>query len=280
MTDANRAALKALVVQRDAMEREILDIQEALSADNLGGVNTPIVDREGFPRADIDVHTTLTLRNKLVKLNNDHKALMARIEAGLMGALPPLSSQPTGGGAAAAAARAPAPPPAPVRAPAPAPPRATPAPAPAPAPAADATGSPAGVGSTGPIPMDVIDVSDGSSNAAALQELEAFALIDEVAQEGPAAAAGVCVGDELLRFGSVHARNHDGLRALARLTQRSEGEALSLLVRRKVSPTIEVSGGGSGEGAVAVQAMQHVRLELRPRRWAGNGLLGCHLRPL
>ena len=66
--------------------------------------------------------------------------------------------------------------------------------------------------------MDVIDVSDGSSNAAALQELEAFALIDEVAQKGPAAAAGVCVGDELLRFGSVHARNHDGLRALARLT--------------------------------------------------------------
>ena len=134
MTDANRAALKALVVQRDAMEREILDIQEALSADNLGGVNTPIVDREGFPRADIDVHTTLTLRNKLVKLNNDHKALMARIEAGLMGALPPLAGRRRR--AAATAARAPAPPPAPVRAPAPAPPRATPAPAPAPAPAA------------------------------------------------------------------------------------------------------------------------------------------------
>ena len=52
MTDANRAALKALVVQRDAMEREILDIQEALSADNLvSGGNTPIVDREGFPRS-------------------------------------------------------------------------------------------------------------------------------------------------------------------------------------------------------------------------------------
>ena len=93
-----------------------------------------------------------------------------------------------------------------------------------------------------------------------------FAEIDEVFSDGPASAAGVQVGDKLLRFGGVHARNHDGLRALARLTQRSVGEAIALLVLREAA-----SGGG---------ATERVRLQLHPRRWAGQGLLGCHLRPL
>ena len=108
--------------------------------------------------------------------------------------------------------------------------------------------------STGPIPMDVIDVSDGGSNGRGLQELEAFALIDEVAQEGPAAAAGVC----RRRAASVRLGARTESRrpptALARRRKRSavDRRSPSLLVRRKVSPTIEVSGGGSGEGAVAV----------------------------
>ena len=102
--------------------------------------------------------------------------------------------------------------------------------------------------------MEVVDVSELGGEV-----LEPFAEIDEVASESPAATAGLRVGDTLLKFGTLHARNHDGLRALARLTQRSVGEAIGLLVRR-------------GE--------EHVRLELRPRRWAGQGLLGCHLRPL
>ena len=56
----DRAALKELILQKDAMEKEIMDLNEALSADNLGGANTPVCDAEGFPRADIDVHTPLT----------------------------------------------------------------------------------------------------------------------------------------------------------------------------------------------------------------------------
>ena len=104
--------------------------------------------------------------------------------------------------------------------------------------------------------MEVVDASDPDAT-------EPFATIDEVAEDGPAAAAGVQVGDKLLMFGHVHARNHDGLRALARLTQRSAGETLSLLVLRDALP-----------------APQQVRLSLMPRRWAGQGLLGCHLTPL
>ena len=111
--------------------------------------------------------------------------------------------------------------------------------------------------------MEVVDVSELGGEV-----LEPFAEIDEVASESPAATAGLRVGDTLLKFGTLHARNHDGLRALARLTQRSVGEAISLLVHRR--------DAAAPPGAPP----QIVRLELRPRRWAGNGLLGCHLRPL
>ena len=140
----------------------------------------------------------------------------------------------------------------------------------APAGASDvATGAtlPAPAASTGPIPMEVVDVTDLGDDA----PLSPFAEIDEVAEEGPAASAGLRVGDLLLKFGALTSRNHDGLRALARLTQRSEGDTIALLVSRTAD-----EGAAAAEGA----AGQHVRLALRPRRWAGNGLLGCHLRPL
>ena len=40
------------------------------------------------------------------------------------------------------------------------------------------------------------------------------------------------------------------------------------------------AGDGAGAGVGAASGRQVVRLELVPRRWAGQGLLGCHLRPL
>ena len=273
----DRETLKALIAQKDAIEREIMEVSDALSSStNLGGVETPLVDREGFPRADIDIHTTRTLRNKLATLNTDHKALMARIESGLLNALPATSTsshQPTGGhGERAGAPLAPGP-------------TAPPRPATVAASAASAAGStgvqsaatgatpPPSAPPTGPSPMEIVDPADSAFDDA----LVPFAEIDEVAPDGPAAAAGVQAGDELLLFGHVHARNHDGLKALARLTQRSAGGTIDLLVSR--------GGGNSGGDQQAPQEQQQsgrqrLRLQLMPRRWAGQGLLGCHLRPM
>ncbi len=237
-----REALVALNREREALEKEMVDLTEALQAGNMGGVSTPLVDADGFPRADVDVHATRTMRNRLAVLNTDHKALMARIEQGLhalhAGPQATGSSPPTSQSMHAAA-------------PAPPPPQPMPPLPPAPAATAAATGAtpPALATSTAPVPMEVVEAAD----------VQAFAEIDAVADGGPAAAAGVAVGDRLLRFGGVHASNHDGLRALARLTQRSEGETIPLLVQRGASK---------------------LALQLQPRRWAGNGLLGCHLVPL
>ena len=91
-----------------------------------------------------------------------------------------------------------------------------------------------------------------------------FALIDEVSAGGPAASAGLCVGDELVSFGGLRAvelrRNGRlDLQPLAGLVRESEDRALAVVVQR--------------EG-------QYQRLELTPTKWDGQGLLGCHLQPM
>ena len=79
MADA-RDHLLALGRQKDALESQIAAIVDALGAPNLGGVSAPLVDAEGFPRADVDVHQTRTLRHQLAVLNTDHTALMLQVE--------------------------------------------------------------------------------------------------------------------------------------------------------------------------------------------------------
>jgi 26S proteasome non-ATPase regulatory subunit 9 len=37
------------------------------------GIDTPLVDPEGYPRADIDVYRARTLRNRFHVLQTDHK---------------------------------------------------------------------------------------------------------------------------------------------------------------------------------------------------------------
>ena len=239
-----REELLALNREREALEKEMLDLTEALQAGNMGGVSTPLVDSEGFPRADVDVFATRTMRHRLAVLNTDHKALMARIEQGLhaLHAAP----QATGSSPPSRSVHVAAPAPRPSQPP----PQPPPPPPTAPGTAAATGTTPPALGtSTAPVPMEVVEAGD----------VQPFAEIDAVAEGGPAAAAGVAVGDRLLRFGGVNASNHDGLRALARLTQRSEGETITLLVQRGAS---------------------NLALQLQPRRWAGNGLLGCHLMPL
>ena len=48
------------------------------------GLHEPLVDSEGFPRGDIDVHNVLIMRSRVNRLQNDHKAIMKEIEAALV----------------------------------------------------------------------------------------------------------------------------------------------------------------------------------------------------
>lgn len=44
------------------------------------GIKGPLVDREGYPRADIDIYAVRIARNKIACLQNDHKAVMRLVE--------------------------------------------------------------------------------------------------------------------------------------------------------------------------------------------------------
>ncbi|KAL1522586.1 hypothetical protein AB1Y20_017571 [Prymnesium parvum] len=236
-----RAELRALIDQKDALERQIMEISDALTAQNMGGVSGPLVDPQGFPRADIDVHLTRTLRHQLACLNTDHQRLMAQIEQGMQAhfaSLAPARAAEGGAVGTATAARATAP---------------------------DVLNL---APTTAPMPPIAVAPRQASSALPSFlanghDALVPFAEIDEVAEGGPAAEAGIRRGDKLLSFGGLTAANHDQLRALARLTQRSEGDTVSLLVLR-----------------TEASQEQRVSLVLHPHRWQGQGLLGCHLRPL
>ena len=98
--------------ERDAIEAQIRDAHEALATYGSVGLHEPLVDAQGFPRADVDVHQVRILRNRIQRtspargaqrkrprlirarcrpsrpppgtdLRNDHRDVMKRIEDGL-----------------------------------------------------------------------------------------------------------------------------------------------------------------------------------------------------
>lgn len=63
-TAPTRASVKALIQQKDDMETEMDDIFNELQT--LGvGLQGHLVDKNGFPRSDIDVHDIRIKRNRL-----------------------------------------------------------------------------------------------------------------------------------------------------------------------------------------------------------------------
>ena len=93
----------------------------------------------------------------------------------------------------------------------------------------------------------------------ALSPLDAFFLVDQVWEDSPAQVAGLRIGDRVLVFGSVRKANNSK-------------EAMRQVVANSVGRGIRVEVYTVGEGIRT--------LNLIPQRWAGQGLLGCHLADL
>lgn len=68
-----------LYSQKDKLEKEISSLEQLLIANN-SNMTDSLVDREGFPRADIDVYTVRNTRAKIIHLSNDHANLLKEIE--------------------------------------------------------------------------------------------------------------------------------------------------------------------------------------------------------
>ncbi|XP_062500032.1 26S proteasome non-ATPase regulatory subunit 9-like isoform X2 [Corticium candelabrum] len=75
--------VKELIAKKESIEAEMKQLLEVLDAQNGVGMNGRLVDAENFPRSDIDVYAVRVARNQIIRLQNDHKALMNDIEKGL-----------------------------------------------------------------------------------------------------------------------------------------------------------------------------------------------------
>ena len=66
---------QTLSARKSAIEAEIEAQHDILKANN-ADFNTPLVDSEGFPRADLDVWAVRTARVRIIELRNDYKAVL------------------------------------------------------------------------------------------------------------------------------------------------------------------------------------------------------------
>ncbi|XP_015234292.1 PREDICTED: 26S proteasome non-ATPase regulatory subunit 9 [Cyprinodon variegatus] len=90
MTGENRAEgseitmddVKNLIKKKDEIEEQIKAYQDVLEDQGVG-VDGPLVDAEGYPRADVNLYTIRDARHNISCLQNDHKAIMAEIEEAL-----------------------------------------------------------------------------------------------------------------------------------------------------------------------------------------------------
>ncbi|XP_077163763.1 26S proteasome non-ATPase regulatory subunit 9 isoform X1 [Paroedura picta] len=75
--------VQQLLKKKDEIEAQIKAYYEVLEDQKGVGMNEPLVDVEGYPRADVDVYQVRTARHNIICLQNDHKALMKEVEQAL-----------------------------------------------------------------------------------------------------------------------------------------------------------------------------------------------------
>lgn len=195
-----------------------------------------LVDRDGFPRADIDVVNVREQRSRFARLKTDHKSLSSRLEQLLLIALPPTPEQLNS--------------------------LAHPSnPSNHTEPSVPIQPTP----TTHLLPQPTSQQQKSSS--AALDLRQPFALIDIVSPTSPASDAGLIVEDKIIAVGAVSLRSSptptQAMSLLPGLLREHENRPVDIVVKRSVASTMLVKV-----------------LKLTPRRWEGQGLLGCHIVPL
>jgi 26S proteasome non-ATPase regulatory subunit 9 len=216
-----RARVAALGAQRAELEASLAEAAPRARA------GEALVDAEGFPRGDVDLYAVRAARGQCARLQNDLRAAGAELDQAL-------AELHACGAEAVAAALAQA------RAEA----------------AAEAAAQAAAAVAAGGAPGAAAapEVSAPATAPAAAARAATFALVDGVAPDSPASAAGLRRGDRLVSVGAARS-----LASVAAEVRSHEGRELRVSVVR-------------GDAELA--------LTLVPRTWpGGQGLLGCHIVP-
>ncbi|KAK7497073.1 hypothetical protein BaRGS_00011603 [Batillaria attramentaria] len=72
--------MKSLMKKKDDIEKEMQELTDVLESQKGVGMDGPLVDTEGYPRADIDVYSVRHARHQIACLQTDHTMLMKEIE--------------------------------------------------------------------------------------------------------------------------------------------------------------------------------------------------------
>ncbi|XP_051555912.1 26S proteasome non-ATPase regulatory subunit 9-like isoform X2 [Myxocyprinus asiaticus] len=75
--------VRLLIERKDEIEEQIKAYYDMLEDQGDVGMHGPLVDVEGFPRADVDLYIVRTARHNISCLQNDHKTVMVEIENAL-----------------------------------------------------------------------------------------------------------------------------------------------------------------------------------------------------
>ena len=105
------------------------------------------------------------------------------------------------------------------------------------------------------------DQGDSKISNITVTNKEPFLRVDIVSSQSPAESAGLHVGDLVCRIGTIRKENFRTMQDVASLVTNSENRSITLLVHRATTK-------------------EHQTLTLIPKKWSGNGLLGCKLTPL
>ncbi|KAF8349431.1 hypothetical protein F5887DRAFT_946120 [Amanita rubescens] len=92
--ESPRDKARALMEKKQNIEAELEAQLSVLNANSNCGMDTPLVDRDGFPRADIDVWGVRNARVRIIELRNDLNAVMNAIAKALEGVFDPNLTQP------------------------------------------------------------------------------------------------------------------------------------------------------------------------------------------
>lgn len=82
--DNPREQARTLITQKENIEAE-LDAQLSVLKANSCTLHSPLVDADGFPRADVDIYAVRSARIRIIELRNDLDAVVNAIAKALEG---------------------------------------------------------------------------------------------------------------------------------------------------------------------------------------------------